>query len=599
MRWLRSLWFQSFRTKLMVVSVLCILLPALVTMVVYNYLTRDAVREQAASNAQQTLQLVNGHVTNALNHMMYLCNYIQVDQDMLMALKQIGTGRYTTDNVLYEEYQARRQVTNTIDSLTYAGDQSFYTIVLNDALFMMNYQIADFDPRNLLKEPWIDSVKGLSGFQSYWAGTSPTAFQAFRKISPYQLTVGRKLPEGINGYVVVSILESDIHKYFRNLPPGHEMMLVDGTGRIVSHVDPGRIGQPFTLLQQAGTSRSNIVTMQDKEYLLSVSDIRVNSWKLVSLTPYKSAIAKINAIFQNVFTFQLISFALFFGLLLLALRAFTSPLVKLDKVAVAVQKGNLEVRSSIRGQDEIGRLGKSFDQMLDRISDMIVQVTATQARKRKAELDMLQAQINPHFLFNVLNSIRMKVLGRGDRESADMISSLSKLLRMTIQDNGTISLHEEVEIVADYVKLMNMRQKEKVSLQLDIAADVFLERVPRFFLQPIIENALIHGLSQQAGTILLEASAEGGTIRIRVKDDGRGMEENELARLQARLARYSHGDEQPQTPGRGFSGIGLANVYERMRMTFGHHFRMVLASEPGAGTEITLYFPKQEESAHV
>ncbi|WP_072328857.1 MULTISPECIES: sensor histidine kinase [unclassified Paenibacillus] len=600
MRWLRSLWFRSFRAKLMVVSVMCILLPALVTMVVYNYLTRDAVKEQAVSNAQQTLQLVNGHVTNVLNHMMYLCNYIQVvDPDMLLALKQLSVGQFTTDNVIYEEYQARRQVTNTIDSLTYAGDRSFVTIVLNDAVFLMNYQIADFDPKNLLKEPWIGDVKGLSGLNSYWVGTTPNAFEPFKKISPYQLTVGRHLPEGINGYMVVTILESDLHKYFKDIPEGHEMLLVDNNDRILSHIDSRRIGQHFPLLKQAQERQSDIVTMQDKEYLITASEIKFNGWKLVSLTPYKSAISKINAIFQNVFTFQLISFALFFVLLLVALRAFTSPLVKLDKVAVLVQKGDLDVRSSIRGQDEIGRLGKSFDQMLDRISDMLVQVTLTQARKRKAELNMLQAQINPHFLFNVLNSIRMKVLGRGDKESADMISSLSKLLRMTIQDNGTISLHEEVEIVVDYVKLMNMRQKQKVDLQLDVAVEVFLERVPRFFLQPIIENALIHGLSQQAGTIMLGAAAEDGGILIRVQDDGKGMEPEELAALQAKLSRYSAESEQAPETGKGFSGIGLANVYERLRMTFGQEFRMELHSEPGAGTTVTLFIPKQEESAHV
>ena len=116
----------------------------------------------------------------------------------------------------------------------------------------------------------------------------------------------------------------------------------------------------------------------------------------------------------------------------------------------------------------MGRLSESFDHMLDRVNEMIQEITDTQERKRKAELDMLQAQINPHFLFNVLNSIRMKVLGKGDKESANMISSLSKLLRMTIDKNKeTITFREEIQIVLDFINIMNMRQKEQVNVEID------------------------------------------------------------------------------------------------------------------------------------
>ncbi|WP_261807895.1 sensor histidine kinase [Paenibacillus sp. N3.4] len=306
----------------------------------------------------------------------------------------------------------------------------------------------------------------------------------------------------------------------------------------------------------------------------------------------------INSIFENVFTLQIISFVLFLGLLMVAIRTFTRPLVKLDKVASSVQKGELHLRSSIRGQDEIGRLGKSFDQMLDRISDMIIEVTRTQARKRKAELNMLQAQINPHFLFNVLNSIRMKVLGKGDRESAEMIASLSKLLRMTIQDKGHIPLHDEVDIIMDYMKLMNMRQKEKVDIHIDIDADVFLERVPRFFLQPIIENALIHGLNQQAGTISLSARAELNFIVISIADNGQGMDAATLEKLRSKMSVDSEElllTETEMEKHKGFSSIGISNVNERMKLAFGDAFRMQVESELGQGTKVTLLIPKQKE----
>ncbi|MEW9699443.1 sensor histidine kinase [Paenibacillus sp. SI8] len=587
---------KSFRGKLTAASVVCILLPALVTLLVYNYLTRDAVKDQAVSNAQQTLQLVDDHVTNTLKHMIYLMNYIQVDQSGISStFKQFISGDWGTINPVYEEFKARADILTKIESATAAGEPSYLTVILKNGTYFMNYRKDDdYDPSLLIAKPWISKVQEIQGLDSYWVGITPTDFRRDKDASPYQITALRQL-DGRNGVVVVTIMERQIGDYFREIEAvqGQEVMLLDEHDRILSHADVSRIGSSFPYLNKVDNN-DNIVRIDGEDYLISKRDIKTNGWKLVSLIPYHAAVSNINSIFENVFMFQLISFILFFIALMLFIRTFTKPLVKLGKVATSVQKGELHLRSMIRGQDEIGRLGKSFDQMLDRISEMISEVTRTHARKRKAELDMLQAQINPHFLFNVLNSIRMKVLGKGDRESAEMIASLSKLLRMTIQDKGSIPLHDEVDIVIDYVKLMNMRQKEKVHLEIDIDSDVFLEQVPRFFLQPLIENALIHGLSQQAGTIRLEAHREWDDICIRVQDSGQGMDAETLKRIRSKLSMFT--DEMLLTePERkkGFSSIGLQNVNERMRMTFGDAFRMEVDSEQGVGTTITLYIPKQ------
>ncbi|MDF2837733.1 MAG: histidine kinase, partial [Paenibacillus sp.] len=292
------------------------------------------------------------------------------------------------------------------------------------------------------------------------------------------------------------------------------------------------------------------------------------------------------------------SFIVFVLLFLYMLGTFTRPLVRLGKMAETVQRGNLEVRSNIRGSDEIGYLGQSFDHMLDRVKGMIAEITMTQSRKRKAELAMLQAQINPHFLFNVLNSIRMKVMRNGDLDSAEMISSLSKLLRMTIiQSKDAIPLHEELATVGDYVMLMNMRQKEKAELRLDPDPDTLMCQVPRFFLQPLIENALIHGLSQRAGVITISARTKNQDIVLSVQDSGKGMEAGKLERLRAKLETGgTEADASDETRGR-LSGIGLRNVCERMRMTYGDAFRIEVVSAIDEGTTITMIIPMQRAEA--
>ncbi|GAB2676712.1 sensor histidine kinase [Paenibacillus thermoaerophilus] len=600
----------SFRQKLIAVSVACILLPTCLTLAVSGYLTRDAVKDQAVSNAQESLALADGYVSNLLQYMLYVANYIQNDSEINATLKALAFGNGG------DELSERLRLLSKIDNISSVGEQVFVTILQPDGRYFTSYPVYEYDPRLLFEEPWFRELRTFSGLSTYWAKTRPTVYMTEKTNHPYQISIGRTLRIGsdasqIYGYVVVTMLESRINKIFRNLAVGQEMMLVDEEGRILSHKDPHRIGERLEYLQ-AADGNSNVLELDGERYLLTRRPIAYGGWELVSLLPYGQATANITGIFNSVFLLLIVLFCLFLMLLVYLIQTFTKPLVKLGRVAASVQRGNLDVRSGIRSRDEIGSLGASLDQMLDRVGEMIREITLQQARKRKAELDMLQAQINPHFLFNVLNSIRMKVLRKGDRESAEMIASLSKLLRMTIERNKEmITLHEEIEIAADYVLLMNMRQKEKAELRLDISADVFLQKVPRFMLQPIIENAMIHGLQQGPGTIGVTARIEGDTVEIVVEDDGEGMSAETLERLRADVSRrpeLSGGEpggvdeadgadgagELPGAEHRGFSSIGLRNVSERMAIIFGARFRMTIDSEPGRGTRVAMSIPRQE-----
>ncbi|HZG85781.1 cache domain-containing sensor histidine kinase [Paenibacillus sp.] len=594
----------SFRTKLLLTSIACLLIPTLITLSVSNILTRDAVKEQAETNAAEQLKLIDGYLSNLLANMLYISNYIIVEPDMNVILKEQAAGKtYAGPDAEYREFEDRNEIIKQINNIAIVGEKTYVTILLPNGRYFTNYsvEVEDFDPLRLVEEPWFRELEKLTGMEAYWVEAEPSPYLYEEAAGRYQISVARTLRRPnfeIYAYVIVTVTDNQILDIFRRLAVNQEVMLVDGEGRIMSHLDRGRIGERLPYIRP-GEDGSAIVQLDGEDYLVAQRRLAVKDWKLVLLTPYKDAVHKINHIFQSVFLFQIVAFATFLVVLILLIRAFTKPIVRLGKLAHTVQRGNLEVRSQIRGSDEIGRLASSFDQMLDRIKQMIAEVTAEQSRKRKAELAMLQAQINPHFLFNVLNSIRMKVLRKGDEDSAEMISSLSRLLRMTIgREEEAITLHEEVSTAIDYVNLMNMRQKEKVRLDADVSSDAMLARVPRFILQPIIENALIHGLRQSNGTIAVVARrTERGELEIVVRDDGEGMDAEALARLRTRLEAERHEPGEP-SDGRGsrFSGIGLPNVCERMRIRYGGAFRMTVESELGAGTAITMRFPLQQEA---
>lgn len=593
------LWSRSFRFKLMVTSVVCILLPAFITLTVYNMLTKDAVKEEAVSQSQQKLELVDGYVTNLFDYMLYNANTVQIDSEMNAILKALAAGKiYEGPNAEYERYVESSKIINKIDDMSALGEKVYVTILLKNGTFFANYALDEYNPNLFRKEPWFGKLNQLRGLESAWIDTTPTVFHTYKAQNPYQISIARALRGGgvtPYGYVIVTIFENQVNRIFKKLTADQETMLLDENGIILSHPDAERIGElfPYAKLAEQRTD-PNIIRKDNENYIISAHKLSLTGWELVSLTPYEKAVFKLNSIFNRVFMFQLVSFCIFLLLFVYLIGTFTKPLVRLGRVAETVQRGNLEVRSNIRGSDEIGYVGESFDQMLDQVKMMIAEITRTQARKRKAELAMLQAQINPHFLFNVLNSIRMKVMRKGDMDSAEMISSLSKLLRMTIsQDKGTIPLHEEVDTIVDYVKLMNMRQKEKVQLQLDLSRDTLLTSVPRFFLQPLIENALIHGLSQRAGMIYICSEETIESIIVTVKDDGNGMEVDSLERLRRKLIPVTDSENIVGSPNGKFSSIGLSNVFERMAITYGERFAMDVNSDVSTGTEIKMYIPKQ------
>ena len=594
--WIRRWAPKSIRHKLILASITCIVVPAVFTLLIYNSLTQEAVKQQALTNAEDSLQLVNKSVSNLLDNMLKTVNYIQVNSGMTSYFKQIVSGHM--DGSPYTKFMEANRILEQLESLTLGGVTSYVTVLLTNGSYYMNYTVSDYNPVDIVNESWFNHLQELTGLQSYWIGAEPTAFKYDKFDHPYQISVARTLRlanSEIYGYVVVTVMEDQISSILGSRSPGSEIQLVDDTGVVVSNPNPKEIGTKFTYLDQSNLKKSSsMIKVNNNNYLLSQQQISYSGWSLVLLQPYNEATVNISSIFNRVFIFQISSFIVFLVLLIALVRAFTKPLVRLGKVTSAVQRGNLQLRSGVRGNDEIGHLGIMFDQMLNVVQEMITEVSDTQARKRKAELKMLQAQINPHFLFNVLNSIRMKVMKRGDPESAQMISSLSILLRMTIsREEDEIHLHEEVDLVTHYMNLMNMRQKEEVKIELNIAPEAFLIKVPRLFLQPIVENAMIHGLNQQAGTIRITATMDQHNLILTVEDDGMGMDSSTLDHLINKLVVV---ESELLTKGEAvgsFSGMGLENVVERMRILFGQEFEITIQSKERVGTVIEMVIPQR------
>lgn len=585
--WIKGL---SLRNKLVLTILICLVLPSFVSMNVSSLLTRDAVRAQVTESSQEAMRIVNQYVAGQIKNMVYIMNFVQFDEDLQLSIRELG--RLGDSASPGDVLTYRNVISKRLDTVINSLGHYYVTVLLPNKQYVASYTTFAFDPASFFQKPWFPDLDKVAGYNIKWVGAEPNYDQALLD-KPYLLTSAKPLRtnSATYGYVVVSLEMDAIQELFDLYKANESMVIIDREGRILVDKDYSTIGQIFPYHDQL--PQDNGVTfqkVQGEEYIV-LSETITPEWRLVSMSPYKKAAQKINSFRQTEFYIQLLFLILFAVVLMYMVRTLTQPIARLVQTVVRIESGQLSERSNLSGNDEVGRLGYVFDRMIERIQEMLAENRREQELKRKAELAMLQAQINPHFLFNVLNSIRLKIMMKGDKDNAELISSLSSLLRMTInRNNEFITLHEEVGILEHYVRLLNSRHGDRVLLQIQAASDTLLMEVPRFVLQPLIENAYIHGLKSKSGEITISSRClEDGRLQIEIRDNGIGMSPERLEQLLAHLEQTS--GKPSATESGALSGIGIHNVFERLRLIYGMNFDYNIDSWPDQGTQIVLRFP--------
>ncbi|ANE45581.1 hypothetical protein SY83_03855 [Paenibacillus swuensis] len=588
----------------------CLVLPAVITLTVSYYMASDVLKEKAVARGLEATKVIESYVNYIMKDMLHASNYIQFDQEMNHSLVALWNSRQSPEEWGGKfDITSYRKITDILENLSFSGESKYITILLPDGFPVTNYPGYLFNREVTEQSVWKERLAQLSHENTVWIERHPSYIVGDAGVTEPMVTVVRSLkltPNGPNGYVFVSKLQSQMTSIMADYSSSQEVLLVNEEGVIISHPSKDKIGTVLELGDKAAASEDQAVTSTQQvdkaQYVRVDKRLALNGWFLVSLTPYQDAVGNVSELFGVNLMFQGIFFAVFGVILVVLIGQFTKPVKRLGRIASQVQRGNLGLRSGISGRDEVGLLGVSFDKMLDSVHEMIEQVKLEQTHKRKAELELLQAQINPHFLFNILNSIRLRILMKGDEEIAGIISSLSSLLRMTInRNNEFVTLHEEVTTVKHYVDLMRFRHRESLKLELLVSSDALLAEIPRFTLQPLVENSFLHGMKQYEGVLTIRAWLEGDALILQVEDDGQGMSEYTVELLKRKLAEGHHAALESSGEQGKVSGIGLTNVYERLRIQYGSGFRMDMNSALERGTTITFHIPytaRGESSVH-
>ena len=373
-----------------------------------------------------------------------------------------------------------------------------------------------------------------------------------------------------------------------NLGNGGYVYLTNDRGDIIWHPKQNEIysGRFNEDNKYAATLKDGITVenLRGKNITLNVRTIGYTGWKLVGVTP--SAALGIDGI---KFRFFVLFVADLFLFLLAMINAFISdkisnPIKRLDGSVREIESGNLDVEIVPSGSYEVEHLGKSIKNMLGRIKVLMSDLVAEHNAKRKSEFDTLQSQINPHFLYNTLDIIVWMIENENSDKAVNIVTALAKFFRISLsKGKNIITVKDEVEHVRNYLMIQNMRFKNRFEYSIDVDEEVLSYSSLKLMLQPLVENAIYHGMEfmDGDGEIDVKVFKEDDSLYFTITDNGLGMSEDMVETLLSK-------DFVPSKKG---SGIGVKNVNERIKLYFGSEYGLKVESEPDEGTKITIHLP--------
>ncbi|XEC94895.1 sensor histidine kinase [Paenibacillus tarimensis] len=346
------------------------------------------------------------------------------------------------------------------------------------------------------------------------------------------------------------------------------------------------------LIRSSKENGFEIREIQGEKYLISYLTSQYHDeLSYYNILPYEMISRQTGQLRNHMIVFFIVLFLSVLLISRLAAYSITKPLESLTEKIKQVQRGNFEITDtqSTPNMDEMGQLQRNFRVMLEKINELFKENYQKQLVIQETEYKALQAQINPHFLYNTLDSINWMAKINKQQQIAETVEALGNMLRSVIsKKEPLIPIHEELKILSDYVTVQKNRFDDRLDFRLNVDPDINRGFIPKLTLQPVVENAIQHGLEAVRGICRIEVVAEryGEHIEIVVSDNGPGMDAEKLEAL--RMGKVVSKK----------TGIGLKNIEDRIKLMFGETYGIRISSEPGKGTSVTILLPYHGGEGH-
>lgn len=441
---------------------------------------------------------------------------------------------------------------------------------------------------------WYQSILEANG-QAVWFGLSDTSYLKQTGMGFPVFGLGRAIRSWDTGEIVgvmfIEIMGDVLIDELNHVQFGDTgyMYVANDENRYFYHPDPSMYGKQSQIKLPTGLTEYNL---NNNKTLMIPSRLN-NGWHVVGMVPLKELTADSASI--RSFTVWIV-----FGSILAAIgigyfmtRRIGNPLVQLSRLMRRSEAGDLSVRSKNVGSSEIGQLGRSFNKMIEQIDLLIRRIAAEESEKKKAEIRALRYQINPHFLYNTLNSIRWMAKLNRTNDVDQSVTALVHLLEGSLERNGVfIRLGDELEQLRKYMIIQNYRYDHQIELRIDCPEDLEDIHIPRMLLQPIVENAIFHGIAplDDTGVIRIRISSQQQDVLVQIEDNGIGIRPERITGL------LSHDQDHSK---HGMTHIGLRHVHQTVQLYYGSGYGVWVESREHEGTRVTITFAKERGDAYV
>jgi two-component system sensor histidine kinase YesM len=574
----------NIRNKLLISYILVVLLPVLLVGLVLTHSMMEMATERAMYEAGNSVERIYGRLNETLQLAKDLFGQFNMDKN----LERIVMSRYKTANEVVDAYSGYSGIMNCTRYYSREiEDIKLYTY--NDTLLNSGqFIIADGD---IYGKTWFEQARTLNGGVCWQMFYNPIRNSSYLSLTTLLKGSIQLKPLGV---LVISIKQSCLTSILKDEP--YETIILDDKGMVLAATKNELINKELDKSLSTLPAGIHELIYGDKRLKAIVRTFLPSNnnkeFRIVSLVPVDAITDKVTNTFMLGFLIMMISFVMAAVLFLFFANTISNRVKRMSEDMHTVALGNFDFLPSIEGNDEIGRLSMDLGVMVKSINNLIREVYVANMQKnqlamrqREIKLKMLASQINPHFLFNALEAIRMRAYCNGDEEVAEAIMLLGKIIRRNLEiGDELILLQEEVNLVKAYLDIQKFRFRNRFNYTLNYSRELNNYKLLPFIIQPIIENAVVHGLKsvEEGGNISLQAEKEGGILRIIIEDNGCGMDEEKLKQVVDSLkgAEESVGEH-----------IGLKNVHQRIKLYYGEDYGMIICSTFGKGTRVEISLP--------
>lgn len=573
---------HSIQTNYFIAIITTIIIPLLVLPIVGYAYSSDLLKSKLEKVTDQSLETIEININHIIEDVISASNVIALDDRITNELK-----KPLDDSILRFEQSKRIE-----DWLHYMEASNLYAYQTKTVLIDLKGNIyytgegSQYVYEDIISKDWFLEVKEKKGF-FIWEAPSANILE-FRG----GITLARLIVDDYSKPLGVLIIHLYPEKRLQEVIghgsefDGTERYLINKGEEVIVSYQSSAMDQNSRLNLLKSLSKTNqsfsTKVMDDKteKVFVGMKIINKSGWRLIQITPYKNVMQEV-IVYRNLMIWLNI---FFIAILLLAIyivtKQLTSNIRKLRYAVNKVTEGDLNTLSVASGSLEVHQLSESFNYMIQKIQNQVMEIKEVTEKKNQSKLEALQAQINPHFLLNTLNGIKMLCVIEDAPTAEKMLLSLGHLLSNTLgKFNDFITLKEEVECLRSYVRLQKMRYGNTFDVTYNIDAKALQVKVPVLLLQPLVENAIIHAFDEmeEVGRITVDAMIREDYLEIWISDNGKGMAEEQIESV------------LESSPRRGtYSSMGIKNVKERIELNYEAPCGLGIESHLGQGTKMVL-----------